>query len=298
VKSRSSGALLRLVRWPGVLTASADAFTAAWLFTGCATPHLFAVCAAAALIYAGGVVLNDVADAGRDRALHPERPLPSGTVSRGAAAVFGSVLIVAGIGVSAVAGMASLMAFTAVAIAVVAYDFALKKVGIGGAIGMGLCRGGSALAAALASPSFRDMVEAVPAQSVKLALPWFLLAVAVTAASLLEESVRRRSLAHWAAAGMAAAPALGAVILATHGDPSTALAVLPWLLFVGALGARVAPIRRDNTPLAMGMLVREGVFGFLLLDATVLAARGHFAMAAGMTALWALLRWVLRTRRS
>ena len=43
-------------------------------------PRALAVAGASCLLYAAGMLWNDVADAERDRELHPQRPLPSGRI--------------------------------------------------------------------------------------------------------------------------------------------------------------------------------------------------------------------------
>ena len=52
-------------------------------------------------LYAGGVVFNDVFDAGLDAVERPERPIPSGIVSKTAAMLWGTLLLVAGIAAAA-----------------------------------------------------------------------------------------------------------------------------------------------------------------------------------------------------
>ncbi|MFQ5505624.1 MAG: UbiA family prenyltransferase [Planctomycetota bacterium] len=53
--------------------------------------------ASTACLYSAGMVLNDVADLTEDRRLAPARPLPSGRVSPGLAALFGLLLLSAGV---------------------------------------------------------------------------------------------------------------------------------------------------------------------------------------------------------
>ncbi len=49
-------------------------------------------------LYGGGVVLNDVFDAGLDRVERPERPIPSGAASRTSASWLGALLLLGGTG--------------------------------------------------------------------------------------------------------------------------------------------------------------------------------------------------------
>ena len=99
----------QLVRLPNVFTAFADIGLGS-LGTWQLTPEAFALgelgwvwsalflMAASGCLYCGGMVFNDVFDLEQDKRERPSRPIPSGRVSRSAAAVFGAVLLTAGIG--------------------------------------------------------------------------------------------------------------------------------------------------------------------------------------------------------
>src|SRR2546422_10091209 len=91
----SIGGLFKLTRFPLVFTAAADSAVGAAL-AGSDLLHSTAwisAVVASSLLYAGGMVLNDVADLDRDRRIHPERPLPSGRVDAGTAGLFATVLL-------------------------------------------------------------------------------------------------------------------------------------------------------------------------------------------------------------
>ncbi len=285
------------MRWPGVLTAAADAAAVSLMFP-CGPARTASVAAAAGLLYAGGVVLNDVADAARDRTLHPARPLPSGAVGRGAAAAFGGLLLLAAVGAGFLAGPPSGAAFAAVAAAVLAYDLLLKRVGVLGVLGMGLCRGGSVLAAALSSPFIAGLLEDRPLRALLVPLPWFLHGAAVTAASLLEESPRRRALLPAAAAGILLPTALVFPLLSVPGTAGLAAALAAAALLAFSLGRALAGGREADGPASAGRLVREGVFGFLLLDAAALGVRGLWPEACAAMLAWGILRAALAGRRS
>jgi hypothetical protein len=73
--------------------------------------------------YIGGMVLNDAFDARIDARERPERPIPSGRISRGAAFVVGALLLLGGIAFAAATGsMLATLATAVLAIAVLAYD--------------------------------------------------------------------------------------------------------------------------------------------------------------------------------
>ncbi len=97
-------------------------------------------------LYGGGVVLNDVFDTELDKAERPERPIPSGLISKNAAALWGTVLLLAGIAAAAAVhttGLFSSSALIAIAIAIcaVVYDKWMKHNSFLGPLNMGICRG-------------------------------------------------------------------------------------------------------------------------------------------------------------
>lgn len=96
-------------------------------------------------LYAGGVVFNDVFDAKLDAIERPERPIPSGIVSKTMAAVWGLLLLIIGITAAANvhATVYSISAVLSVAIAACAlvYDKWCKHHFVAGPFTMGLCRG-------------------------------------------------------------------------------------------------------------------------------------------------------------
>ncbi|HRO47641.1 UbiA-like protein EboC [Agriterribacter sp.] len=97
-------------------------------------------------LYGGGVVLNDVFDAELDKAERPERPIPTGLISKNAAALWGTVLLLGGIAAAAAVhttGLFSSSALIAIAIAVcaVVYDKWMKHNSFLGPLNMGFCRG-------------------------------------------------------------------------------------------------------------------------------------------------------------
>ncbi|MCY7352553.1 MAG: UbiA-like protein EboC [Cytophagaceae bacterium] len=92
-------------------------------------------------LYGGGVVFNDVFDADLDAVERPERPIPSGRVTRASAAWLGGILL--GIGMLAAALHSQLSGLLAVSIAGLAlvYDRFGKHHPIIGPVNMGACRG-------------------------------------------------------------------------------------------------------------------------------------------------------------
>jgi 4-hydroxybenzoate polyprenyltransferase len=98
-----------------------------------------------ACLYGGGVVLNDVFDTNLDKSERPERPIPSGLVSRRAAAIFGSSLLIAGIVAAALSDRNELFSQSTllamgIALASVVYDKWSKHNRFFGPLNMGFCR--------------------------------------------------------------------------------------------------------------------------------------------------------------
>lgn len=150
---------LQLVRLPNVFTAAADGL-AGWLLVGGTfrePGRWLPLVLASACTYAGGIVLNDVFDYEVDRAERPQRPLPSGQIGRGFAAVFGGALLAAGLALAFASGTRYGWAVELGLIGcVLAYDVGLKHSWLGPEV-MGACRGlnlllGMSQAAALGGP--------------------------------------------------------------------------------------------------------------------------------------------------
>ena len=97
-------------------------------------------------LYGGGVVFNDVFDAAIDKTERPERPIPSGLISKKSATILALLLLLTAIVAASFVhedGLFSLSGLLAVAIAIAAvvYDKWGKHHDLLGPVNMGLCRG-------------------------------------------------------------------------------------------------------------------------------------------------------------
>lgn len=109
--------------------------------TDALTLDFISLIVASVLLYAGGVVLNDVFDVKIDRVERPERPIPSNVVPLKKAALYGSVLLLLGIALALkVSLICGLIAFI-LALSIVSYDAIAKKHAFFGPLNMGICRG-------------------------------------------------------------------------------------------------------------------------------------------------------------
>jgi len=141
---------LRLMRPANIVTAIADILAgiivSGYLASSYSLLPVFLLVLATIGLYGGGVVFNDVFDAELDKIERPERPIPSGLISKKSATALGLLLLLmATIAASFVhkEGLFSLTLLFAVIIAIAAlvYDKWGKHNSFLGPINMGLCRG-------------------------------------------------------------------------------------------------------------------------------------------------------------
>ncbi len=156
---RTYAGLLRVSNLPTVLP---NVLTGCALGAGTAeiSWHVVALCAGGvALLYAGGMALNDAADAEIDAAERPERPIPSGRISRAAAYRVAAFALAAGWALLAVTGTAAAVTGAALVLVIVAYDL-LHQRQAWTVVLMGLARGlvYAVCAAAIAWPASVEQV--------------------------------------------------------------------------------------------------------------------------------------------
>ena len=131
---------LRLMRLPTVFTALTNVLCGFTVSSSerslpdiLALKHFWLLLLSSAGLYLGGMVLNDVFDAALDAKERPERPIPSGQISKKSAAVFGSMLMLTGVVAAGLAGIFAETEPVGVCIAlirtaaVVLYDSVLKN---------------------------------------------------------------------------------------------------------------------------------------------------------------------------
>lgn len=282
-------AYLQLVRLPNLFTAAADVL-AGFLTVSAARPQFDAQALSYLLVstvclYAGGVALNDYFDEDLDRVERPERPLPSGRISRRAARRLVVGLFVMACLTAASVGPVSLALALAIAFSAAFYD-AIGKRTAWGPVNMGLCRFLNLLLGVSAVPELLT-------ERLGLAFLLMLHIVGVTVLSRGEVWGGRRSTTLVALA----ATAVVAVTLGLLG----ALGLLPdltYLVFLAAFVLVVAPpaVRALTAPSPrhVGLAVKWGVLGLVLLDATF--AAGYAGPWAGLAVAALLLPSMLLAR--
>ncbi|HEX5025511.1 MAG TPA: UbiA-like protein EboC [Agriterribacter sp.] len=281
IGARLMGAL-RLMRLANVITAISD-ILAGIAIAGYFTiqesyqiqPIVWLIIATAGL-YGGGVVFNDVFDAELDQTERPERPIPSGLISKAGATVWGTFLLLTGVfaaGRVHFESWTSVTAIIAVAIALAAlvYDKWAKHHAVLGPLNMGVCRGLNLLLG-------MSIVPPVLSQHWYLSIVPVVYIAAITMVSRGEvHGSERRTL--YAAAALYTVVIASILTLAWVHDN-----VLYTLLFLLLLGVLIFPplqkaIRNPIGPL-IGKAVKAGVISLIVMNAAWAAAFGmpYFAI--------------------
>ena len=279
MSTESRKAWLALLRPPNLPTLPGDPLAGWCLAGGGDWPGVIAAAVAAALFYLSGLILNDVADIEIDRRERPDRPLPSGRVTRAAALRAGLLFGVAGLGMAALGGAAVLGLGTLLLMAILVYTFATPRGSTRGILTMGLCRAlsvglGIAAAGRLPTPP-AAMLAAAGIGGYIAAVSW--LAVGETGEQTLD--ARR-----WLPLLLAAGSLGGIVWLApapTHLPVMVAIAATALLRIARltqTLGTHPGPGRM---PQAIGGYIRL----LLLVQATACASRHEGLVPAAVLIL-------------
>jgi len=228
---------------------------AAWLLAGGGAGGRFAsVCLGATLFYIGGMFLNDAFDVEFDGKHRPERPIPSGQISRRAVWIFGSGLLGLGGLLVIPLGMAPALAAIGLVVAIIIYDAMHKRTALA-PVFMAACRYGlCVMAASVAERGFN-----VPGQAHALAL-----AAYVAGLSCLAKGERTGGAASRWCVGLIMAPGL-IPLFTSDGSAAAFLFLVPlvvwgaWILWcLNRTGSRLAPRR---SPDVSGLLA-----GIVLVD--------------------------------
>jgi 4-hydroxybenzoate polyprenyltransferase len=136
----------RLIRAPNVITSISNVCAGAFIGTSLqeTTPDfwpLLILMTCSALIYANGIIWNDILDLEIDKKLRPKRPLPSGAIKVSTAIYISLVLGVLTIFLSSLISGTAVLLCLATMISAFLYDSWWKHNDWTGSIAMGLCRG-------------------------------------------------------------------------------------------------------------------------------------------------------------
>ncbi len=222
---------------------------------------------ASVLLYAGGVVLNDVFDASLDAIERPERPIPSGVVAKKNAAIFGITLLALGVVSASLVGLLSGIIAAVLALAIVSYDAWSKNNATLGPLNMGFCRG----------------LNLILGMSVFGMLTYWWYAVIpivyIAAITLISRGeVHGNNKKHIIFAGVLYASVILGVISILFFNALHMVAAIPFLLFF-AIMVYIPLIKayQLNSPARIKKAVIAGVLSLILLDAS---------LAVGFSSWW------------
>jgi 4-hydroxybenzoate polyprenyltransferase len=278
-------AYAQLVRLPNVFTAMADIFLAAAATEiirdqadkpiGSILDHFGAfVCVliSSSLLYMGGMVWNDWFDIAQDRRERPGRPIPSGRITAGNAAMLGTILMLAGLVAAVAADVVDNRTWSSTKIAlpliacIFLYDGLLKRTWMG-QYAMGACRFFNVLLGLSASG------QPIPPWGYALALAIGVYIVGVTWFAKTEARASKQQTLMTAALVMAGGLFLALTVptLAKE-DPNslpTPSFLFPYLLALFGLfvALKIVPAVRDPRPTRVQPAVKRAVLGLVLLDA-------------------------------
>lgn len=283
-------ALLSLTRPANLVTAVAD------VLAGIAIAGYFVIpnpppgpvgwlSLATVCLYGGGVVFNDIFDAELDAIERPERPIPSGIVSKTTATLLGSLLLILGIGTSFLVNQMAGFLAIGIAVASLVYDRFGKHHNWLGPINMGLCRGLNLLLG----------ISILPEQ----VMPWIWVGIVpiiyIAAITMISRGeVHGGNPAILRVAGLLYALVIGCVAALAQRQQQLGTA-LPFLLIFGYFifpplwRAVKEPIGRN-----IGMAVKAGVLSLIVMNAAWVAAFASFPLALLVCCLLPLSRLLAR----
>ena len=176
---RNRGAWLRVLRLPNLLTVPGD-ILAGFLLAPRATAsasdwaQLLLAVPAGLLLYAAGLILNDLFDYTEDLRERPHRPLPSGQIYRETAAV--AALVFLWIAAFLAAFFDALPVAIPLILCIILFDVGLKRIPYLGPALMGACRAGNFLLGA--SAAHEGLAAAPVPVAAAIALGGYIAAVA------------------------------------------------------------------------------------------------------------------------
>jgi 4-hydroxybenzoate polyprenyltransferase len=268
---------VRLVRPANLPTAAADILAGVaisgsidgWQIGPVLGLAILALAMASVFLYGGGVVLNDVFDLEIDRLERPERPIPSGLISKRSATIFGLILLLLGILLAFLINPISGTLATILALTIILYDGFSKKYSFLGPLNMGLCRG----------------LNLILGISILGGLTYWYFAVVpftyIFAITLISRGeVHGNNKGHLIWAGILYAMVILAVNGMVHLHTTALLQTVPFqVLFVFMVYLPLVKAYKVNSPENIKKAVIAGVLSLILLDAVWGVGFSHWGYA-------------------
>jgi len=281
---------LRLMRLANVVTAVADvlagiAISGYFSDAGSYYPVLL-LCISTIGLYAGGIIFNDVFDAGLDAIERPERPIPSGMISIGAATAFGTLFFSIGVAAAALYQPLSFQIAIGIVLACLSYNRWAKHYTIWGPLNMGLCRGlNLLLGLSIIAPAIEEW--------------WFLAFIpliyiaSITIVSRGEvHGGSKKTLSIAAVLYAAVVISVLWVSASMHNFKLTLLFIVPFVVMI--FGPLLTAFRLPSAK-NIGKAVKAGVIALILLNASWAGAFGIWQVALFIVLLLPLSLWLSKT---
>ncbi|HEX8608063.1 MAG TPA: UbiA-like protein EboC [Pedobacter sp.] len=221
-------------------------------------------------LYSGGIIMNDVFDAQLDAVERPERPIPSGLISKNAATIFGGICFFIGIFTAGLLGRNAQYLSVAIMICCLVYNRFLKHSAIFGPINMGVCRGLNLLLGVCIIP---EQVE----RYWYLAIVPIIYIAAITMISRGEVHGGSKKTLYFAAGLYALV--IASVLYFAAGNHQIPLTVLFLLPFAFMIMAPLVKAMKDPIGPNIGKAVKAGVIALILLNAAWAVAFGVWPLA-------------------
>ena len=288
---------LLIMRPANILTAVADVLAGiaisgiflSWTFSGLVTAgvvlDIVVLCIASGLLYAGGIIFNDVFDYRTDLIERPERVIPRGAVSLKEASSLASMLMAFGVLFALFVSITAGWIATLIVIAALVYNKWAKHHSILGPPTMGLCRGLNLLLG----------VSILPAQ---LELVWYVAMAPIVYIAAITMISRGEVY------GMGTKPLYGAaalylmvigMILSYAWSMNMVGFVFPFLLaFAIMIFVPLFSAMKDPSGPRIGKAVKSGILALILMNAAWAAAAGAWIPALLITLLLPISMWLAK----
>lgn len=258
------------MRPPNLPTAAADilaggAIVGAFSLNRVLLPYdLLFLIVASILLYAGGVVLNDVFDHKIDASERPERPIPKGVVSLRIAAVLGGLLLLLGVLLSFISNMEAGLVSLVLACAIILYDALAKHHSFFGPLVMGSCRG-------------LNLLLGMSLFGLPMGPNWFFILIPIiyiSAVTLISRGeVHGNNKRNIILSGFLYLMVATAILIMMLRDMPSFIKVIPFLIvFVFFIYKPLLKAYNVNTPENIKKAVKSGVLSLVLMDAALASA--------------------------
>ncbi|MEB8347140.1 UbiA-like protein EboC [Flavobacteriaceae bacterium KMM 6898] len=258
------------MRPPNLPTAAADilaggAIVGAFSQNRVLLPYdLILLVVASILLYAGGVVLNDVFDLKIDTLERPERPIPKGVVSLQTAAILGGSLLLLGVILSFICNNEAGLVALVLTSAILLYDALAKHHSFFGPLVMGGCRGLNLLL----GMSLFGLPEGPNWYFILLPIIYIAAVTLISRGEVHGNNKRNIMLS-----GFLYLMVASAIFIIMLQDLNSFIKVIPFLIvFVFSIFRPLLKAFKINTPENIKKAVKSGVLSLVLMDAALASA--------------------------